>query len=63
MSELKRMTLEHWWNRDVLVDDINGTYTHWYAANQKIQELQATIRQQAAKIKELKQIGNVALDK
>ena len=43
MSDLKRYTLVHEWNRDVLKDDINGTYTLWYTAQQEIDEQKAEI--------------------
>ena len=31
----------HEWNKDVMVEDINGTYTHWYTAQQELAALQA----------------------
>ena len=40
MDKLKRYTLMNEWNKDVLVEDINGTYTHWYSAHQELATLQ-----------------------
>jgi hypothetical protein len=41
IDKLKRYALVHEWNRGIMAEDVNGTYTHWYTAQQELGALQA----------------------